>query len=98
MDNNNLELQLIARGVDHMSIGEHELVTSPLVSYDAAELSDQFSHRGLLGAVLSLHSEDLPEQTKDSRLYMNLAAPASGLVCGVQVSKSYVYAFIISCL
>lgn len=88
MDNDDLdfELQLLAKDAGHLSIGDHELATSPLISRDAANISD-FPQRGLLGRVLSLHSEELPEGTNDPRLYMNLAAPASGLVCGVQVSK-----------
>jgi hypothetical protein len=89
MDNFDVELQLLAEGIDLQSIGDHERKTSPLISRDAANKSTEFSQRGLLGSVLSLHAEGLPHHTQDPRLYLNLAAPASGLVCGVQVSLGF---------
>lgn len=67
-------------------IGEHELKTSPLVTRDAASVSGRFSQKGLLGTVLSIHADGLPAKTMDPRIYLNLDAPSSGLVCGVQVS------------
>ncbi|KAG8764562.1 hypothetical protein FRC15_007546 [Serendipita sp. 397] len=71
--------------------GDHELKTSPLATWDVIDSGAvDFAQRGLLGEVLSVHADDLPKHTKDSRLYMNLDAPSSGLVCGVQGSgKSY---------
>jgi hypothetical protein len=44
-----------------------------------------FAQRALLGKILSVHSENLKGIPDDIRLYMNLDAPSSGLVCGVQV-------------
>ncbi|PVF92780.1 hypothetical protein CPB86DRAFT_716798 [Serendipita vermifera] len=92
-----LELELLALDDGIQIFGEHELKTSPLVSKDALDLSiasqadseqesEQFVQRGLLGKILSIHSEDLQHTPKDVRLYMNLDAPSSGLVCGVQGS------------
>src|ERR1700749_2355201 len=89
MDSFDVELELLAQGIDLQSIGDHELKTSPLVSRDAANQSHGFEQRGLLGSVLSLHADSLPTCTEDPRLYLNLAAPASGLVCGVQVSLAF---------
>ncbi|KIM21769.1 hypothetical protein M408DRAFT_29280 [Serendipita vermifera MAFF 305830] len=67
-------------------IGEHELKTSPLVTKDASSISERFSQKGLLGTVISVHADGLPEETIDPRIYLNLDAPSSGLVCGVQGS------------
>jgi hypothetical protein len=71
------------------TIGEHELKTSPLVTRDAIGMSEQFTQRGLLGTVLSVHAKGLPGRTVDPRIYLNLNAPSSGLVCGVQVRTFY---------
>ncbi|PVF93461.1 hypothetical protein CPB86DRAFT_801212 [Serendipita vermifera] len=50
------------------------------------EKVERFSQRGLLGRVTRTHSENLKPIPGDVRLYMNLDAPSSGLVCGVQGS------------
>ncbi|PVF91524.1 hypothetical protein CPB86DRAFT_770568 [Serendipita vermifera] len=97
MSDLDLELELLGLDDGVQIFGEHELKTSPLVSKDALDLSianqaagqeegEQFVQRGLLGRILSIHSEDLQHKPKDVRLYMNLDAPSSGLVCGVQGS------------
>jgi hypothetical protein len=94
MSDQDLELELLALDDGVQIFGDHELKTSPLVSKDALDISqtgeatgdkEQFVQRGLLGKILSVHSEDLQRTPQDVRLYMNLDAPSSGLVCGVQV-------------
>jgi hypothetical protein len=73
---------------DAQSFVKHEVQTSPLVSRDALDVGEDvhFAQRGLLGSVLSVHAKALPVKPNDRRIYMNLDAPSSGLVCGVQVS------------
>jgi hypothetical protein len=73
---------------DTQSFVKHDVQTSPLVSRDALDFGDRvhFAQRGLLGSVLSVHAKALPVRPCDRRIYMNLDAPSSGLVCGVQVS------------
>jgi hypothetical protein len=88
MSDSDGELELLELGQTIQTIGEHELKTSPLVTRDAIVLSEQFAQRGLLGSVLSVHATGLPQRTNDPRIYLNLDAPSSGLVCGVQVSSS----------
>lgn len=80
-----LELELLARDDGVQIFGEHEVRTAPLITRDATTLSGKFAERGMLGSVLSVHASDIPFKTKDPRIYMNLDAPSSGLVCGVQV-------------
>jgi hypothetical protein len=64
----------------------HEIASAPLFTRDAANISGQVFQRGLLGTVAAIHSErDGLAMPTDRRLYMNLNAPTSGLVCGVQV-------------
>lgn len=87
MSDSDTELDLL--DVEHVvhAIGDHELKTSPLVTKDAnTAVSNSFSQRGLLGTVISVHAKGLPPTTNDPRIYLNLDAPASGLVCGVQGS------------
>jgi hypothetical protein len=88
MSDSDGELDLLDQDQPVQKIGEHELRTSPLVTRDAIARSYQFSQRGLLGSVLSVHASGLPPKTSDPRIYLNLDAPSSGLVCGVQVSLS----------
>jgi hypothetical protein len=84
-DDSDCELGLLSPDDDVQIFGEHELKMAPLVTKDVANLSNSFVQRGLLGKVLSVHADDIPLKTKDPRIYMNLNAPSSGLVCGVQV-------------
>lgn len=96
-DESELELELLSLDPGPQTIGEHELKTSPLITYDAAKLTaDQFTQRGLLGGVLAVNASGLPPTLKDPRIYINLDAPSSGLVCGVQGSgKSHTVSCII---
>lgn len=84
-DDSDCELGLLSPDDDIQIFGEHELNTAPLVTKDVANLSNGFVQRGLLGKVLSVHADGIPLKTKDPRIYINLNAPSSGLVCGVQV-------------
>ncbi|PVF93467.1 hypothetical protein CPB86DRAFT_715372 [Serendipita vermifera] len=91
MSESDVELELLAQDDGTQIIGEHELKTTPLISKDALngevkENSLPFAQRALLGKILRIHSEDLKASPNDIRLYMNLDAPSSGLVCGVQGS------------
>jgi len=85
MSDSDGEFDLLDPNHTVQTIGEHELKTSPLVTRDAIGVSEQFAQRGLLGTVLSVHANGLPARTVDPRIYLNLDAPSSGLVCGVQV-------------
>jgi hypothetical protein len=85
MSDSDDEFELLDPNQIVQTIGEHELKTSPLVTRDAIGASQQFAQRGLLGTVLSVHADGLPSRTIDPRIYLNLDAPSSGLVCGVQV-------------
>jgi hypothetical protein len=58
---------------------------------EEVEKVERFSQRGLLGRVIRTHSESLRATPEDVRLYMNLDAPSSGLVCGVQVSDYSIF-------
>lgn len=58
---------------------------------EVKENSLPFAQRALLGKILRIHSEDLKASPNDIRLYMNLDAPSSGLVCGVQVTVACLY-------
>jgi hypothetical protein len=82
------EFDLLASEDDAQTFVQHEVQTSPLVSRDALDIGEHvhFAQRGLLGSVLSVHAKALPIKPHDRRIYMNLDAPSSGLVCGVQVS------------
>lgn len=65
----------------------HQIASAPLFTREAANLSGQTFQRGLLGTSVTIHSErDFPTAPNDPRLYLNLNAPTSGLVCGVQVT------------
>ena len=86
MSDSDGELDLLDTNQIIRTIGDHELKTSPLVTKDAVDISNGFPQRGLLGTVLSVHADGLPSNTIDPRIYLNLDAPSSGLVCGVQVS------------
>jgi hypothetical protein len=71
---------------DAQSYVRHEVQTAPLVSRDALDVGEHnFAQRGLLGSVVSVHSKALLGKPVDRRIYINLDAPSSGLVCGVQV-------------
>jgi hypothetical protein len=85
MSDSDGELDLLKSSQTVRIMGEHETKTSPLVTRDAVLLSDQFAQRGVLGTVLSVHADGIPGNTIDPRIYLNLNAPSSGLVCGVQV-------------
>lgn len=73
---------------DHRMFEDHEVKTAPLVSRDAINLGERFPQRALLGSLLSIHSDGLPSLPEDRRIYLNLDAPSSGLVCGVQASPA----------
>ena len=83
---------------DSHSFVRHEVQTAPLVSRDALDVGEHFAQRGLLGSVLSVHSKALPGKPLDRRIYMNLDAPSSGLVCGVQVSLHHPFFYVHNCL
>ena len=69
----------------------HSQVTAPMLARDALNVCYQdnwtnaFPQRGLLGSVLSVNRRGLAQNSKDPRIYINLDAPSSGLICGVQV-------------
>ena len=72
----------------------HSLVTAPVLTRDAVNVCyqknwiDAFPQRGLLGSVLSVNQRGLVRHSSDPRIYVNLDAPSSGLICGVQVGVS----------
>ena len=72
----------------------HSLVTTPVLTRDALHACYQnnwtnaFPQRGLLGSVLSVNQRGSAQNSKDPRIYINLDAPSSGLICGVQVCVS----------
>lgn len=72
----------------------HSLVTAPILTRDALNAcyrdnwTDAFPQRGLLGSVLSVNQRGSAQNPSDPRLYINLDAPSSGLICGVQVRVS----------
>lgn len=83
------EFELLGLDEDgYRTFEEHEVRTAPLVSRDAVDLGEPFPQRALLGSVLSIHADSLPSRPNDRRVYMNLDAPSSGLVCGVQVGRT----------
>lgn len=96
MDSNDPELILLARGESSGDIDthdgdrdlpEHQKASAPLFTREAGEKMGQTYQRGLLGSVLKIHTNHaFPTQPMDPRIYLNLNAPSSGLVCGVQVS------------
>ncbi|KAG8749489.1 hypothetical protein FRC14_001329 [Serendipita sp. 396] len=87
MSDSDVELDLLTLDEDVQTFGEHELKTTPLATREAIEAQeDELEQRGLLGKVLSVHGDGLSPSVQDPRLYMNLDAPSSGLVCGVQGS------------
>jgi len=91
MDLNDPELILLARGESSGDIDrdlpEHQKASAPLFTREAGEKMGQTYQRGLLGSVLKIHTDHaFPTQPMDPRIYLNLNAPSSGLVCGVQVS------------
>jgi hypothetical protein len=88
-DGSDCEMELLPVGNVAQAFGDHELRTAPLVSKDAIALRGNFAQRGFMGSVFSVHAEDLPSNTTDPRVYMNLDAPSSGLVCGVQVCLAF---------
>jgi hypothetical protein len=90
-EDSDCELELLALDNGAQIFGDHELKTAPLVIRDVTSLSDGFVQRALLGKVLSVHSNGIPSRTQDPRIYMNLDAPSSGLVCGVQVSLDIIH-------
>jgi hypothetical protein len=96
-DGSDCELELLPFGNMAQTFGNHELRTAPLVSRDAVALCGNFAQRGFMGSVFSVHAEDLPSTTADSRVYMNLDAPSSGLVCGVQVCLAFNFLRLASC-
>ena len=69
----------------------HSLVTAPILTRDALDAYyrnnsvNVFPQRGLLGSVFSIHQRGSVQNSSDPRLYINLDAPSSGLICGVQV-------------
>ncbi|KAG8831139.1 hypothetical protein FRC17_003588, partial [Serendipita sp. 399] len=87
MSDSDVELEFLSLDEDVQVFGEHELKTTPLATREAVDVQeDELAQRGLLGKVLSVHGEDFPLKLGDPRIYMNLDAPSSGLVCGVQGS------------
>lgn len=69
----------------------HAQLTAPIVTRDALDIYphdnrvDPFPQRGLLGSVYSVNRQGLAQNSEDPRLYVNLNAPSSALICGVQV-------------
>jgi hypothetical protein len=93
MESNDPELILLATGgssgdIDaHAGLLDHQKASAPLFTREAGERMGQTYQRGLLGSVLNIHADHaFPTQPMDPRIYLNLNAPSSGLVCGVQVS------------
>jgi len=72
----------------------HSMVTAPVLTRDAINAcyqdnwTDAFPQRGLLGSVLSVNQRGSARNSNDPRIYINLDAPSSGLICGVQVCAS----------
>ncbi|KAG8816895.1 hypothetical protein FRC19_011719 [Serendipita sp. 401] len=87
MSDSDVELDLLSLDKNVHTFGGHEIKTTPLATREAIEAREgELEQRGLLGKVLSVHGEGLPSRLQDPRLYMNIDAPSSGLVCGVQGS------------
>ncbi|KAG8782690.1 hypothetical protein FRC19_007403 [Serendipita sp. 401] len=87
MSDSDVELDLLSLDEDVQNFGEHEIKTAPLATREAIEAQeDGLEQRGLLGKVLFVHGNGLTPSVQDPRLYINLDAPSSGLVCGVQGS------------
>src|SRR5258708_2148907 len=69
----------------------HSLVTAPILTRDAVNAcyqknwADAFPQRGLLGSIVAINQRGTMRHAFDPRLYINLDAPSSGLICGVQV-------------
>lgn len=82
------EFELLSLDNEEHSFVSHEVQTCPLVTRDVLDMGEKFAQRGLLGGVISIHGKNLRDKPQDRRIYMNLDAPSSGLVCGVQVSIS----------
>ncbi|KAJ7169013.1 hypothetical protein C8R46DRAFT_1191598 [Mycena filopes] len=77
-----------AHQANDASVLNHQLVTSPLVTYSAfKQRAADFPSRGLLGT-----SEN------DERVYLNTNTPSTAVVCGVQGSgKSHTVSCILEC-
>ncbi|KAG8885147.1 hypothetical protein FRB97_001965 [Tulasnella sp. 331] len=68
----------------------HEVVTAPLVTRDAylfgEGLRSSIPQYGILGSIVSIHSQSTVDSHEDPRIYLNTNAPFSAVVCGVQGS------------
>ncbi|KAG9038322.1 hypothetical protein FRB95_001734 [Tulasnella sp. JGI-2019a] len=68
----------------------HEVVTAPLVTRDAylfgGGLRSSIPQYGILGSIVSIHSQNAIDGHVDPRIYLNTNAPFSAVVCGVQGS------------
>jgi hypothetical protein len=85
------ELNLLESSRRQSTSKTHSLVTAPILTRDALDVCSQynaFPQRGLLGSVLSVNQRGSAQISSDPRLYINLDAPSSGLICGVQVCVS----------
>ncbi|KAG8929014.1 hypothetical protein FRC01_005053 [Tulasnella sp. 417] len=68
----------------------HQIVTAPLITRDAFMFEDGLTKAvpqyGVLGSIVSVHSQGMVEAHGDNRIYLNTNAPFSAVVCGVQGS------------
>ncbi|KAG9018997.1 hypothetical protein FRB90_007377 [Tulasnella sp. 427] len=68
----------------------HQIVTAPLITRDAFVYGDGLSNSvrqyGVIGSIVSIHSQGSIEPYDDKRVYLNTNAPFSAVVCGVQGS------------
>jgi hypothetical protein len=72
-----LQTATLAKPDNDSNLLQHQLVTSPLLTYSALkQRSSDFPSRGLLGT------------SAGDRVYVNTNAPSSAVICGVQVRLS----------
>ncbi|CCM04868.1 uncharacterized protein FIBRA_07061 [Fibroporia radiculosa] len=92
------ERQLLSFSDDDQAI-DHENRTAPLITCEAylrADSGSRPSQYGLLGVIRTIHDRKEQETPHENRLYINVNAPLSAIVCGVQGSgKSHTVSVIL---
>jgi hypothetical protein len=72
---------------------DHAVRTAPVFTRAALDLvgEDILPQRALYGSIIAQRSSSFPENLdkKDAKLYINTNAPFSGVVCGVQVCRTF---------